>query len=92
MPIERQRLRRRLLDLGFTATESDHEMFDLRVGTALIHTKLSRGRQYRSIDEPLVAEIARQLHITRGFLYQLVRGEKGRDDYYAELRRQGLMD
>ena len=92
MPIERQRLRRLLLDLGFVAIESDHEMFNLRLGKALLHTKLSRGRQYRSIDEPLVAEIARQLHITRAFLYQLVWGEKGRDDYYGELRRQGLID
>ena len=60
MPIERQRLRRLLLDLGFVAIESDHEMFNLRLGKALLHTKLSRGRQYRSIDEPLVADELRR--------------------------------
>ena len=38
-----------------------------------------------------MGEIARQMRITRTFLYQLVRGEKVRDDYLNELRRKGLL-
>lgn len=73
--------------------QTDHEVFLLEVdGKRVARTKLSRGSSHRTLDEPLVAEIARQLHISRSFLYQLARGENTPADYLAELRRQGIID
>ena len=92
MPIDRRELERRLLELGFTVDERDHERFRLFVnGRPVARTHVSRGSKYRTMDESILADIARELHITRRFLYQLVSGEKTREDYLDELSQQGLL-
>lgn len=92
MPIERERLRRTLLALGFELSQRDHEVFELYVeGARVARTKLSRGSEYRTLSEPAVAAVARQLRIDRAYLYELVRGTKTKDNYLDELRRQGLI-
>ncbi|MSQ27434.1 MAG: hypothetical protein EXR51_04760 [Dehalococcoidia bacterium] len=92
MPIERRELERLLLHLGFTQTEGDHRFFELMLNSRrVVRTKFSRGTGYRTIGEDGVSTMAGNLRISRAFLYQLVRGEKDRDDYLNELRRKGLL-
>lgn len=92
MPIERRELERLLLALGFQVDESDHRRFILyHNGKPLIRTMLSRGSGHRTVGEDVVAQIARQLQISRGFLYELVRGTKKRQDYLIRLRDLGLL-
>ena len=92
MPIERERLRRTLLALGFEPSQRDHELFELYVGGKRVaRTKLSRGSEYRTLSENVIATIARQLRISRAFLYELVAGNKTKADYLGILREQGLL-
>lgn len=92
MPIERRLLEQMLRDIGFVVSQRDHRVFELYFGgRRIVYTKTSRGTGYRTLHEPLVAEVARQLRIPREFLYELVRGTKTREDYLDELRKQGLL-
>ena len=92
MPVERRRLERTLLKIGFVVSEHDHRVFILMVGgQRVLDTKTSRGSGYRTLGDDLVAEIARQMHISSSLLRQLVRAEKTADDYLAALRAQGLL-
>ena len=92
MPIDRRELERTLLALGFVVDEREHERFRLLVdGRRVARTQVSRGSKYRTMDESILADIAREIHITRAFLYSLINGEKTREDYLDELRRQGLI-
>jgi len=79
--------------LGFAEQAGDHRWFVLyHQGRFVLRTKTSRGTGHRTIGEPMVREMARELRINRLFLYELVDGAKTKDDYFAELRRQGLID
>lgn len=92
MPFERRQLEQLLRRLGFAQTEGYHRVFCLTIeGRTVAKTKMSRGTGHRTVGEGIVSDVADELHITRAFLYQLVRGEKGRDDYLNELRRKGLL-
>lgn len=93
MPVQRRDLHRLLLALGFIEVSSRHIQFHLVVnGVRVASTMVSRGENARTLGEAMVSTIAKDIGVSRAFLYQLVRGEKGRDDYYTELRRQGLID
>jgi len=82
----------RLLEhvLGFQREESDHHRFRLYVSGRLVAmTKTSHS--HRTIGDPLLAEMARQMHVTLPLLRALVAGTKGRDDYLDALRGRGLL-
>ena len=86
-------LERLLRRLGFQEDARDHHVFTLYVGGRKVaETKTSYGTSHRTIGDRLGATMARQLHISRQFLYDLVRGDKTPDDYFAELRRRGIID
>ena len=81
-----------MLSLGFIETAGDHRFFSMRLNSRQsLRTRVSRGTGHRTIGEDVISGVARDLRITRAFLYQLVRGEKGRVDYLNELRRKGLL-
>ena len=58
----------------------------------VIYVQVSRGRAYRTLGEPILAKIAREMRVPRAYLYELVGGTKTREDYLDELRKQGLLD
>lgn len=92
MPLERRELERTLRELGFVLSERDHEVFELYVNRRrIIYVQMSRGWAYRTLGEPILAKIAREMRVTRAFLYELVRGTKTKEDYLDELRKQGLL-
>lgn len=92
MPLERREVERTLRELGFVSSERDHEVFELYVNRRhVIFVQVSRGWAYRTLGEPILAKIAREMRVTRPFLYELVRGTKTREDYLEELRKHGLL-
>lgn len=93
MPIERRRLKRLPLAPGFELDQGDHRFFRLPIGgRRILETRTSHGSTHRTISGPLAAETTRQIGVTSAFLYALFRGEKSPEEYYAELRRQGIID
>jgi len=92
MPLERRSLEHTLRALGFREEGGDHRFFILYWRERrVVRTKTSRGTQQRTIGERLAAEIAHEMRISRATLSDLVAGTKTKDDYLAELRRQGLL-
>lgn len=85
----------RLLErvLGFQRVETHHHYFKLIVnGVSIAVTRTSHGSKFQTISDGLLAKIAREdLHVSPRLLKELLAGTKGRDDYYAELRRQGRL-
>lgn len=65
--------------------ERSHRWYVLRLeGLAPIRTKFSRGSQ--TINDSLASAIARQLHVRRAFLVEMVSCRRSREDYYSQLR------
>ena len=92
MPIDRRNLEQILLGLGFSLEDRSHRFLVLLVdGRTVAKTMTSRGTSHSTINESMLSKIVQEMHITRAFLYQLVRGKKKREDYLDELRRQGLL-
>jgi hypothetical protein len=92
MPIEKTELERLLeRDLGFERDERHHHWFTLTVnGKVVAVTRTSHSPKARTIDDSLLSKIARHdLHISVGFLKDLLSGRKSRDDYLAELKGGG---
>ena len=92
MPVEKAELERLLeYDLGFERDERHHHWFTLSVaGKVVAATSTSHSTKVRTIDDNLLGKIARyDLHTSVGFLKELLRGRKTREDYLAELRRGG---
>ncbi|GEM_PF-843724 len=93
MPVETADLERCLeRDLGFRRDERHHHYFKLVVdGKEVAITKTSHSKKVRTIDDSMLAKIARiDLHISPAFLRDLLAGRKGRDDYLADLKQKGL--
>lgn len=85
-------LEQTLLILGFSRSERRHRFFELFIGGRKIaQTEVSRGTSHRTISDNLVAKVARDLHISRAFLYELVRGTKTKEDYLNWLKERGLV-
>jgi uncharacterized protein YgbK (DUF1537 family) len=94
MPVETSDLERLLEHtLGFQREETHHHYFKLWVnGRLVVATKTSHSPKFRTIDDSLLAKIARQdLRISPAFLRDLLAGRKGRDDYLADLKAKGLL-
>lgn len=92
MPIERRVLEQTLLLLGFSRSERRHRFFELFIGGRKVaQTEVSRGTSHRTVSDNMVAKVARDLHISRAFLYELARGAKTPEDYLDWLRDRGLI-
>ena len=76
--------------LGFQREEGDHHRFHLEIGGKVIaNTKTSHS--HTTIGDPLLADMARQIHVPSRFLKELISGKQNRNDYLAVLRRKGLL-
>ena len=92
MPLERAALERLLRQLGFESREGHHRVYVLRwQGRTLAQASISRGTGWRTLADNMVADIARDIHIDRQFLMDLVSGKRSREDYLARLREQGIL-
>jgi len=94
MPVERSDPERLLEHtLGFARHEGDHHQFSLLIrGKIVAYTHTSHSPKVRTIDDSLLAKIARRdLHVSPQFLKALLAGTKMREDYLAELESRGLL-
>ncbi|MCX6020786.1 MAG: hypothetical protein NTZ05_03470 [Chloroflexi bacterium] len=93
MPVECLLLERTLQRLGFDLVETHHREYLFRVqGRVVARTRISRGSSYRTLDDSIVAEVAKQLKVDRRFLLDLVAGKRSRDEYLDRLREQGIVE
>lgn len=83
------RIANALLAKGFEAYESHHTMYRLVVGgkTTSIRTRISHGE--RQADDWLLAQIARQLHLSKRELLHFIDCEIGQRDYVELMIQRG---
>ena len=94
MSLEREEIRIALLGKGFREkTFGDHDRYWLYIGEQkqAIFTKLSRGSGYRTYGDKLVADVAKQLRLTRPDLRKLVACNIDGTEYVAILRNNGKL-
>jgi hypothetical protein len=74
------------------ADGGDHDRFWLYCGDVkqAISTKLSRGTNYRTIDDSLLSKMARQLHLTRAEFLELVDCDMDGPRYIDRLRSNNV--
>lgn len=90
MPATRGEVEHLLEQLGYERENTDHRRFRLVIGgREIAATKTSHGP--RTIADPLLAEMARQMRIRPAFLRDLLAGRRKSKDYFAELRRLGIL-
>ena len=78
-----------LLKKGFERYQSHHVMFRLMAQgrTTSIRTRFSHGE--RKADDWLIAQIARQLHLTKQELLRFIECEIGQEDYVRLMIERG---
>ena len=81
MPIERKSLEKKLLKEGFIKVDRDHRyyFFNYPELNKSIFTKISTGSKYKTLGDSLVADIAKQLKLSKKMLEKFVRCEFGKD-------------
>lgn len=96
MPRERADILTSLTAKGFELEQGsrDHDfLFFAHHGKRQpVYTKLSRGKQYRTIGDPLLSKIARQLHLNRKELDLLVDCPMTREQFLGRLEKQGVIE
>ena len=93
MPRSARNVRRGLLRKGFLLSESRHQRFRyyrLDGDKTNMVTLMSHGSD-GDIGDRLLAEMARQLHLTRRQFDNLVDCTLSQDDYEAMMRRDGFI-
>lgn len=92
MPLERQDVERALESkLGFQRLHRDHRVFVLEIIGKVLKTKTSHGTQHKTIADPLLAQMARQIFVPPKFFVELVRCTKTRADYLSFLATRGMI-
>jgi hypothetical protein len=95
MPRERADIVAALGAKGFDLEKGgrDHDFFFFRYPnlTQPVYTKVSRGREYRTIGDPLLGKMRRQLHLTRAQFDSLVDCPMNRTEYTALLVSLGII-
>lgn len=90
MVLERKQVTKALKKKGFEAdtgtgdNKRDHDFFHLldRAGRkSAIFTKTSRGNKYKTLGDPLVAAMARQLRLTKDQFVDLVKCPLSKEAY-----------
>jgi hypothetical protein len=89
MPIKTSDLEKMLLSkCGFesdTTKSVDHKWFILQIdGLPPITTKISHGA--KEISKDLESKIAKQLHVKRAFLIELIKCTKSKEAYFEQLK------
>ena len=94
MPLEREKIRSALEKKGFKKDEKnrDHDYYFLQVAgkKSSVFTKLSRGSNYKTIGDGLVAKIAKQIFLTRSQFEKYVSCSMSREDYLEAVRARGV--
>lgn len=90
--LERSAVEAALDAKGFTLEERDHRYYFLFVDGKRtgIYTKVSTGTNYRTLRDPLVALMAKQLKLTAKQFRELVECKLTAGGYVEILRGQGL--
>lgn len=95
MPKERARILASLTSKGFVEKQGnrDHDFlfFSHKGLVQAVFTKLSRGTQYKTIGDPLLAKMARQLRVPRRDFDNLIDCPMSAEEYLERLRAQGLV-
>jgi len=95
MPKERADIVASLSHKGFELHQHkrDHDFFFLKHPdlTQPVFTKVSRGTEYRTIGDALLARMSKQLHLTRAQFDALVDCTMKKPDYLAVLQSLGVL-
>lgn len=65
--------------------------FSLQGKKTAVHTKLSRGTKYKTLSDPLIAQMAKQCKLTKGDFLELVDCPLSREDYEKKLKTRGAI-
>ena len=92
MTLDRRKVETALKKKGFKLENRDHRFYFLYVGgiRQVIYTKISTGREYRTLGYDLVGDIATQMKLRPNQLRQFVACKIWELDYLALLRAQGV--
>ncbi|HEX4338512.1 MAG TPA: hypothetical protein VH062_21555 [Polyangiaceae bacterium] len=91
MPLERSDIEASLKRKGFVEEDRRHRFSTLVVGgqKAGITTMTSKGTGYRTLDDSLVGQMAKQLKLTKKQFVELVNCTMTFDEYVALLNEAG---
>jgi len=89
--IERDDIEQALAQKGFQLEEGDHRFYRLYVAgkKTSICTKVSRGRNYKTLGEDLVSLMAQQMKLTAKQLREFVDCSLSHEGYVGALRARG---
>ncbi len=95
MPRDRADVVATLCQKGFTLRQGnrDHDFLFLQCDgmTQAVFTKVSRGTGHRTIGDPLLGRMARQLRLSKGGLLDLVDCPMTGTQYLDHLKRLGIL-
>lgn len=95
MALDRADIAKALRAKGFALEQGkrDHDVLVLRHHglKRAIFTKLSRGRQYKTIGKPLVSRMSKQLHLSKSQFSDLVSCPLSGDEYLSILREKSVL-
>jgi len=90
---DREEIRSSLLQKGFKEKGNDHDYFFLYINGKKqpIFTFLSRGSNYKSYGNPLLAKMSRQLKLTKQELLDLIDCDLNGEKYIEKLKERGSL-
>lgn len=95
MPREREDIVKALQTKGFEVQQGsrDHDfLFFSHAGKRQpVFTKVSRGRNYKTVGDPLLAKMSRQLHLTRKEFDRLVDCPMTLEEFTGHLVKAGVL-
>jgi CRISPR-associated protein Cas8b1/Cst1 subtype I-B len=91
MPIEREKIRGKLIKTGFREKIAKHDYYYLYLNgkKSSIFTFLSQGSGYREISDELVSAIAHQIRLTKKEFLDFVKCTLTPEKYFELLRQRG---
>ena len=92
LTFDRRDIAAALLAKGFRQEARDHAVYWL-IGTPTepVWTKLSRGKEYRTLGPPIVSKIRRQLKLSKKQLSDFVHCRMTKDKYLEHLRAAKIL-
>ncbi|MHB8581048.1 MAG: type II toxin-antitoxin system HicA family toxin [Ignavibacteriaceae bacterium] len=89
---DREDIRKALCKKGFTEENNDHYfyIFTYQNKKTSIHTKISKGSSYKTIQQSLLSLISKQLKLTNGELLDFVDCHLQIEDYLKILANKNI--
>ena len=93
MQLERKQIEKSLSQKGFQLEERDHRFYFLYVDGQKtgIYTYVSTAPKYKTLQSPLISQMAKELRITRSEFTDLVQCPMDGPTYVAKLRQLGIL-